>query len=72
LTAFSRRLRTAVRRSSGTARTCRRTLPGWVRAGWRWREVVAEEGDGDAVCDQRGELEEDAVLRAACAEFAGF
>ena len=34
-------------------------------------EVVAQEGDGDAVCDQRGELEEDAVLGAAGAEFAG-
>jgi len=34
-------------------------------------EVVAEEGDGDAVGDQRGELEEDAVLGAAGAQFAG-
>lgn len=35
------------------------------------REVVAQKSDGDAVGDQRGELEEGAVLGAAGAEFAG-
>ena len=34
-------------------------------------EVVAQEGDGDAVGDERGEFDEGAVLGAAGAEFAG-
>ena len=73
LTALSRMLRTAVRRSSGKARTCRRTPSGdGGELDGVGGEVVALEGDGDAVGDQRGEFEQGAVLVAAAgAEFAG-
>ncbi len=73
LTALSRRLRMAVRRSSMLARTKRRTAAGDVVEGDVFGlEVVAEEDGGDAVGDEGMELDAGALLDAlALAELAG-